>query len=424
MSETTNGAFVAAISALISGDGAALASELARLDAAAEAVLQAQLPAQEVAVEALPVGTAPEEASVAASAEVTPEQVALGEQVAPNEAGGEAASEGLEPPVTTPDAEGSELTTTADPAVEDVIENAAADLEPARLDPARLGGAAANTPLNLDAYALPEAATLELIDAYRGRGFGSVDEVVTHLFALGAQALVAAERGDGAAAQTFISELRADYAGLLAPLVASVDAERSRRTLELASALAASPALRLQDTAVLLEQLQASAELLEGGTPGLSGEVEAAATVFWGGFVRLALLILLGALAFLPLYLLNLAFGGGNRNWQWVGVSLFLLLLPIIFEGLISLGGLLAYLTGIEVLNALAPFSPFQNVVSQIVWVALTGTAIAFAVTGLYGICVQFGLLGKRNEGSAEDPSQTVVEMGSPETAIDWDEEF
>ena len=126
----------------------------------------------------------------------------------------------------------------------------------------------------------------------------------------------------------------------------------------------------------------------------------------------------------MPLYLLNLAFGGGNRNWQWVGVSLFLLLLPIIFEGLISLGGLLAYLTGAQVLNALAPFSPFQNVVSQIVWVALTGTAIVFAVAGLYGICVQFGLLGKRNEGSAEDPSQTMVEMGSPETAIDWDEEF
>ena len=424
--ETTNAAFSAAIGALVSGDNSTLESELANLNAAAETVLAAQ-PVQEVAIEPVPVGAAPPEPlTETASTEVAPAETTSTDAAAEAPTENENASLLATPEAASPNDSGADGELgLANAFAADVP--AALDLTGVLLDPARLSQTAANTPLNLDAYALSEGEATNLVSAYRDRGFGSVDAALEHLYALGARALVATERGDQNAAHTLLDTLRADYTLLLAPLVASTDPEQEGRTLELLSSLGASPALRVQDVAVLLGQLPmgqlpASAGLQEGA-PSL-GSIEASATGFWSGFVRLALFIALGALAFVPLYLLNLAFGGGNRNWQWVGVALFLLLLPIMFEGLVSLGSLLAFFTGAEVLNVLAPFSPFQSVLAQIVWVALTGFAILFAVAGLHGICVQFGLLGKKDAGNAEDANPTLLDVGSPDAAIDWDEEF
>ena len=61
LSEETSGAFSAAIGALVGGDNALLESELTRLNAAAEALQQAQLP--QVVIEPVAVGAAPAEGS-------------------------------------------------------------------------------------------------------------------------------------------------------------------------------------------------------------------------------------------------------------------------------------------------------------------------------------------------------------------------
>ena len=416
VSETTGAAFSAAIGALVSGDNGTLTNELANLDAAAETLLEAQL--VQVSIEPVPVGAAPAETppTQTASAEAAPTEEVAPTEAAPTEAATETPTENENASLL---AVPSPSSNPADAFAGEVP--AALDLAGILLDPARLSQTAANTPLNLDAYALSEGEAGALVSVYRDRGFGSVDAASEHLYALGARTLIATERGDQRAAHALLDTLRADYTLLFAPLVTSLNPGGERGTLELIDSLSASPALRVQDVAVLLGELPTS-EGLQGGAP--SGGLEAAATGFWSGFVRLALLIFLGALAFVPLYLLNLAFGGGNRNWQWVGVALFLLLLPVMFEGLISLGSLLAFFTGAEVLNVLAPFSPFQSVLAQIVWVALTGLAIVFAVAGLYGICVQFGLLGKGDAGSVEEMNPTIMDVGSPDAAIDWDEEF
>ena len=112
-----------------------------------------------------------------------------------------------------------------------------------------------------------------------------------HLYATGAQVLIATERGDGSAARALLETLRADYALLLAPLVTSTQPELSQNTLELMSSLAASPALRLQDAAVLLGQLQLSAEVLGGcDAEFASRDWKPRPRCSGAAFVRLALL--------------------------------------------------------------------------------------------------------------------------------------
>jgi hypothetical protein len=129
-----------------------------------------------------------------------------------------------------------------------------------------------------------------------------------------------------------------------------------------------------------------------------------------------------------PLYLLFLAFGGGNRNWQLIGYALFLLLVPVIYEGISYILSSIATPLNMPALDVLSRFSMFQNTFTQLLWVLLTALAIGLATAGLYGICVQFGLLGKR----VEDPATTMLEApaSDPEmvaaktTSFEWDEEF
>ncbi|HHO56230.1 MAG TPA: hypothetical protein ENK21_07550 [Trueperaceae bacterium] len=183
------------------------------------------------------------------------------------------------------------------------------------------------------------------------------------------------------------------------------------------------PSLRVQDAVVLAGQMGATAH---GVTDvPLMHKAIVSTTNIWAGWFRLIFATIFGILAFVPLYLLILAFGGGNKNWQLVGWSLFLLLLPMIYEGISYFSGLIASLTGIQAFNSLSSFSIFQNGLSQAIWFVLSGIAIVLAIAGLYGICVQFGLLGKRSQASGKttvlEPSVTE---SSVQTNFDWDEEF
>lgn len=272
-------------------------------------------------------------------------------------------------------------------------------------------------------YGLDEAAQRRLETLYAQNGFGSVEDAVESLYALGARAVTALSRGDEAEAQAALLAFSTTYTRLVGPLLEERGAVNAE-TEALLGALQSSPALRLQDAVVLIGQVDTVARALV--TPLAPNNPLASVETFWAGPLRLALVIALGLLAFVPLYLLRLAFGGGNRNWQWVGVSLVLLLLPIIFEGVSFLGSLLASATGVSALNLLAAFSMFHSPIAHIVWVALTGLAILFATLGLYGICVQFGLLGRR--ASAPAPSETQTRLTAhdrgPDTIVDWDEEF
>jgi len=152
-------------------------------------------------------------------------------------------------------------------------------------------------------------------------------------------------------------------------------------------------------------------------------------TGVWAGPLRDVVSLVVGLLALIPLFLLNVAFGGGNRHWQSIGVALFLLLLPALFEGVVGLGGVLAHYFGIDTLTPLAAYSVFSSTLAQTLWVVITLLAVTFAIVGLLGISRQFGLLGGRSRSKARAGStRGAGSGGSKVTAssgtVDWDDDL
>lgn len=274
------------------------------------------------------------------------------------------------------------------------------------------------------ALGLNVALSASLADTYLDNGYRSLDEVLNALFAASSTMLTATATADTVQFATALSRYRSLYGTYLSPIITRQAPDLAQRTSRILLALEGSPDVRLQDASALLGQTQAMAEVIAGRTAaGLLG-LFAETTLIWGGWLRSAVMLLLAILAFVPLWLLQLAFGGGNRNWRLIGLALLLLLLPVIYEGFSALGAVLAELTGVGALAMLAPFSIFQNNFSQALWSLLMVLAIALASAGLYGICVQFGLLGKQ----ALPVEATVIHNPTmPEGAddvIEWDEEF
>ena len=239
----------------------------------------------------------------------------------------------------------------------------------------------------------------------------------------------AVQEGDQAFAKARLSDVQATYGKFLSPLVSNRSSTQDSDTLNLLGSLSASPSLRQQDIATLNQQLASVSSTLGMDAPssGLQGLANGV-TGFWSGWPRMSVMIVLGILAFVPLYLLFLAFGGGNRNWQLIGYALFLLLVPVIYEGLSFLLSLINSFVNIPALEVLSRFSFFQNPIMQVLWAVLTALAILLATLGLYGICVQFGLLGKKNDdvaGTIVETSPNSTSMESAKTTnFEWDEEF
>ena len=275
----------------------------------------------------------------------------------------------------------------------------------------------------LSTFGLAEDSRADLLNDYAARGFESVTDAVEALYADSSRTLSAIEGGDASGVQARLEAYRDTFERFLAPLLGA-NAPLSADTRRLVNHFATAPGLRLQDGAVLVGQTDRVAAALSGTAAPGPGLVLSTSLV-WSGWLRLLVMMVLGLLAVVPLYLLNLAFGGANRNWRLVGAALFLLLLPIMYEGLTSLLELLANLSGVAALGGLSAFSIFQNTVSQVVWALLSALAIGLAVAGLYGICVQFGLLGKRSAGDTViSPGDAPLGRASTGTAVDWDEEF
>ena len=257
-----------------------------------------------------------------------------------------------------------------------------------------------------------EALAVRVLDG----GYTSLEDVVRDLYADASEASGALLRADPEAARGFVRAYSERYRRFLAPIVAVAAPETDTRTVALTTTLATADGLRMQDIATLSAHAGTLRGVLAGQTSVATQRAAVDTVAFWAGLVRLIVIVVLGVLAFVPLYLLNLAFGGGNRNWRLVGVALFLLLVPVIYEALALLGDLVAGLTGVDALHAISQFSLFHHPVSQVIWAALTLLAILFAISGLYGICVQFGLLGRRR--TASTTSSEVRDT------VDWDEEF
>jgi len=347
-------------------------------------------------------------------------------------------------PVVLPGVEG-------DVAEPEAGEEAPEDAIAALLDLVVVGEAGDGTVIDIAAliFELEEAARRERLDALEAElaavgmpfatrathaellldaGFETVEAMLAAVTGHAATVVAAAHLGDDARAHAAIDELTAAYGDWLSPIVRSSDTPVDDDTQDLMAQLAGLSPVRAQDAVVLAGQVDAAAAALAGAaTPALQRGATAT-TAVWAGTVRDAVTLALGLLALIPLFLLNLAFGGGNRNWQAIGVALFLLWLPALFEGVIGLGGLLHTYAAIDTLLPLAAYSVFDNTVAQTVWAALTLLAVLFAIAGLSGISRQFGLLGGRRRArspgrTGERPVASTRSTESTARTVDWDDE-
>jgi hypothetical protein len=272
------------------------------------------------------------------------------------------------------------------------------------------------------AVAQRPAHAARLLDA----GFETLEAAVGSVAAASNRAIAAVHEGDAARARAAVAAVGEGYGQWLSPIVRSRDASLDASTVGLIDQLSAAASLRLQDVVVLAGQVEGIGAAIAERRPLAALQRGAlATTAVWAGPVRDLVSLAIGLLALIPLFLLNLAFGGGNRHWQTIGVALFLLWVPALFEGVVGLAGVLARYAGFDALLVLAPYSVLGNAQAQTVWAAMTLLAVVFAIAGLTGISRQFGLLGGRRKAASKSGAAPGGRRLTEATAktVDWDDE-
>jgi hypothetical protein len=281
-----------------------------------------------------------------------------------------------------------------------------------------------------------QAAAGTLAARYLGAGLSGPQAAIERLRAQLAEAAVAAETGNVREFQTAIRAAQQTWLSFVQPVVDASSPAIAGRTTDLFRATVESPAPRGVDVLVLLGEVGEAAAIVAGtAPPGPLHEIIVMVQSLWAGWPRAGVFILIGLLAFYPIRLLGLAFGGGNPYWRYIGLALFFLFLPAIFEALGFIGTLVATQFEFETLAFLANFSILTNTLAQVAWALTLILALVFAIAGLRGICVQFGLLGRRKreagsfattssdmEGPAKEAPGAPNQSG--ETVVEWDEEF
>ena len=208
------------------------------------------------------------------------------------------------------------------------------------------------------------------------------------------------------------------------PVVGAYAPELAERTDRLFLRMQNAVGLRTVDFTVLLGEIQEIEERLFGGTLGSWHAFQTQVELFILGIPRAVFFLLAGALAFFPLYLIRLTFGGRNVYWNLLGLAFFFLVLPILTEGFSYLGSILAEYGGLPALGVLANLSIAQALLPYLAWGLSAFLVVALAGAGLRGIAAQFGLLKERGAEvtatGVEPPPSTLTS----ETIVEWDEEF
>ena len=414
----TNRRFVEAAEALVDRQDEAylaaltsLTASLAELreaaDAGAPPRADAEVPAEGAAE--LPSDVADEAApSDEATAQVAPPQEAPPEEAPPEEA---PAQEAEQP---APDE------TAAEAAAEGPIDVAALREEiAAELEEEREAQALAALEDELAILGIPSPARAMLAGDLHASDVASVQALETELAAQAALVEAHVLRGDARSARDQLAELEVRYETGLRKIAVRVAPTADAELQGLIDRMGQAPAIRNADASLLSSEALALSESLRGRAAPWTHRLAASSSELWSGWTRPVVMIVLALLALLPLRLLGLAFGGGNPNWRRVSTALFLLVLPVLVEGVISVAALLAAPLGVPALAGWTVASIFASDLTQLVWALVMLAALVLASSGFYGICVQFGVLGRR---SRSEPAAEVKTRD--DTLVDWNDDF
>lgn len=190
-----------------------------------------------------------------------------------------------------------------------------------------------------------------------------------------------------------------DSAGL-ADLMAKVSAAQTRQ------------GLRPSDVQALITGLGALEDSPAGA--GLLPRLSLLTTSVLSGGLRALLFLLLAIFGLVPLYLMDLSFGGRNTYWRAIFRAFALLLLPLLLEGFFGFLAWIGDVLGVSALRSLGVLSLFQGPYTLAVWLLLMAGAVGLSAYGFRGLSQQFGLLSRKT------PSVGL----SSRKARDWDEEL
>lgn len=241
---------------------------------------------------------------------------------------------------------------------------------------------------------------------------------VAAVYASLGRALSAAARADLDSARAELTRTNAALAALPAALRGTDGYDALVRHVQ---QMSTRQALRPVDVQALMTEFSA----LEA-RPRLSGSAldtaAQASSRLMGGGVRAVLALLLSLFGLVPLYLLNLAFGGRNPYWRAISGALVLLLVPTLADGLFGALGWLGDLLNIPALRGLLRLTPGQSALGVPLRLLATAAALALATYGFRGLCDQLGLL-KRKPGAALRSAGKASPQNLKQTILDWDEE-
>ncbi|MGK0619453.1 hypothetical protein [Meiothermus cerbereus] len=281
-------------------------------------------------------------------------------------------------------------------------------------------------------------------DSLTGAGIYSIDDWKRALLEVRGRLMEAqaqAETGQTDAARRTLAQVNARYRTAIAPLVEALQPELALRTSRILGLAENAVGLRTSDFTVLSGELLENGLALEGRSLGAFHDLQVWLLQTILGIPRAFVFILAGLLAFFPLYLLTLTFGGRNIYWRFLGLAFFFLLLPAMMEGLSYIGSILSdpRYGRLSFLSILTNLSIQQNLLAQLFWGLTVFLVIIFATIGLRGIAAQFGLLQNQRTPVRRGRNTTIPQASAAtaagasakpnpgltsETIVEWDEEF
>jgi hypothetical protein len=254
---------------------------------------------------------------------------------------------------------------------------------------------------------IPAASANALATSLSNQKFSSFNGVLDKLSVTLSDALIQVQNGDLEAGRANLGLAKNVFDTSAKPVLEVLNADQAAQTSKVFDATVNAVGVRPVDITVLLGEVFSLKNLFNNKQPANTMQnLSASVQPWWAGFLRGILFFITSLLFIYPIYLLNLAFGGKNPYWRYIGISMVLLFIPPLIEGLAWFFSLVGF-------DSLSAFSVLQNPLAQIAWVILLIAAAAFATAGFRGIATQFGLIRNRNQPTMNTASVTPAMLGT-----------